>query len=248
VDEPIRSRAARRAFATIVVCLAVCLVACNAAPTNLPNHHYGDPIEPGPKPDVATCQHLLRSDIDGATRIRAALSAAGLSTDAASAWAAAADPAANTALVGIPLTAAEVTTLRRAGVAFDPSDALSYWVSSGAPERFGGMWIEDGVAMVAVVNGDAGALQLARCVEPPAAREVWADISYADGLAILSRISADRARWGPQGGPINMADYDVSTGFVDVGVTTPSALLEATLRDAYGPRIRIHQEGPAQPV
>lgn len=232
------------------VILAAALVGCAgpdpvASVRDLP---YGTPIEAGPKPDPAACQDRIRSEIGAAIRIRGELRTPGVGTDEVAARAAAADPTADTAALGIPLTAAELRALERNGLALDNESPIAFWVGVGAPERFGGIWLRGGATNVAVLHGDPATLALARCLEPANAAYVWANVSLAAGTAVLDRIGADMDRWRARGVVINMIDYDETTGVVNVGVNAPTPEMLAAFQEAYGPLIRLVQQGPIVPV
>lgn len=246
-----RHKAGKRRRVAALIAVFV-LASCDAAPppstSPVPVIAYGTPIDAGRKPDPAACQDRLRSAIGGAIRIRAGLVPYGVAATERAAVVAAADPAADTATFGIPLTSSELLAIQRGGVAVDPWSALSNWVDTGAPERFGGMWLEGANVVVTVVNGDPASLELARCVEPDAARYLWADISQADGRAIQDRLAKDMQHLAAAGVAINLTYYDVKTGLVMVGVTTPTPEIMSVLQETYGDRIRVIQEGPIQPA
>jgi hypothetical protein len=109
--------------------------------------------------------------------------------------AAAADPTADTATVGIPLTAGELTALRASGIALDRSAPIRYWVQVGEPGRFGGVWMDppgSGRLVVAIPDSDPAAATLARCLDAGAdVPHVAATRSLADLNALNARISAD---------------------------------------------------------
>jgi hypothetical protein len=234
-----------RILALAWLCAIAAAACASEPPPSTPTHRYGEPIDGGAKPDPASCQQLIRSNVAGAIRIRASLSTPAVGTDEATVRAAAADPTADTGAVGVPLTPAEIGALRKSGLALDPWSPISFWVDTGAPDRFGGMWL-DGGTYVAVVGGDAETLALARCVEPITGdlHFVWATVSQAQGKAVQDRIGTDMKGWGARGVQINMTYYDVKTGTVHVGVSAPNPQLEAAFRDAYGPIVRLEQAGP----
>jgi hypothetical protein len=147
------------------------------------------------------------------------------------------------------LTPAEIGALRASGLEIDLWAPISSWVDTGAPDRFGGLWL-DGGTYVAVVDGDPQTLALARCVEPKTAdmHYVWATVSQAAGRAVQDRIGTDMAQWTARGVQINLTYYDVKTGTVHVGISAPTPELEAAFRDAYGPIIRLEKAGPITPA
>lgn len=215
-----------------------------AAPTTAPSLPYGTRIDAGPKPDPARCQALIRAEIGPAMKIRSEL--ASVETDEATARAAAADPRADILSVGIPLTREELRGVTFNGLALEPHTAMGFWVNVGAPDRFGGMWL-DGALRVAVVHGDPATLAIARCIEPPAVSYVWADVSLAEGTAMLDRIGSDRDQWRGRGIAINTIEYEETKGVVTVGVSEPTEQKLAALQGVYGPLIRLVKADPAQP-
>jgi hypothetical protein len=241
----------RQAFITagvLVASVALAGAGCGgpeAAPSTVGTLTYGTPIAAGPKPDPARCQAIIRAEIGPAMKIRAALG--GVAVDEAAARAAATDPAADLQTVGIPLTREELRGVKANGLALDENTAMGFWVTVGAPDRFGGMWF-DGALRVAVVGGDPATLAIARCIEPAAVSYVWAGVSTAEGTALLDRIGRDMDRWKARGISINMIDYDETTGVVNVGVSAPNAQILTALQAEYGPLIRLVQQDPAQPL
>jgi hypothetical protein len=237
----------------LAVATAVILpVGCGAPPAlSQPLHAYGEPLDAGPKPAAHACQQRLRSEQVAAARIRTELRVDGVSTEAVAIKAAAADPTSDLTMLGIPLTAAEAQAIRRSGTAIDPGTPLAFWVNAGAPERFGGIWIDPPGSnryVAAVVGGDPDTLALARCVEGPDARYVWATVSMADGQAVADRIGADMQGWRARGVPVNLVDYDETKGVVVVGVTTVTDALVQQFQSQYGPLVRLEVEGPIVPV
>ena len=243
-----------RAQLGLVLCVAsasMLLVSCGSqvAPSQAPSQHaFGEALDPGPKPAAGVCEERLRSEQAAAARIRTELRADEVSSDPAAIKAAAADPAADLSMLGIPLTAAETQALRRSGLAMDAATPLAYWVSVGAPSRFGGIWIDPPGSnrfVVAVVGGDPDTLGLARCVEGPDVRYVWAAVSLTDGEAIKDRIGADIGAWRARGVAVNSVDFDETNGVVTVGVTEVNDALVQQFQAMYGPVVRLKVEGPA---
>jgi hypothetical protein len=232
---------------------ALLLVGCASSPPppSGPPHTYGEALDPGQKPAADACQHRLRSEQVAAARIRSELRVDGVSSEPAAIKAAAADPASDFAILGVPLTAAEKDAIRRSGTAIDPGTALAFWVGSGAPERFGGIWIDPPGSnryVVAVVGGDPDTLALARCIEGPDYRYVWATISMKDGQAIADRIAADMSALRTRGVPVNSVYYDVTKGVIVVGITRVDDTLVTEFQKQYGPLVRLVVEGPAIPA
>ncbi len=200
---------------------------------------HGAPLAAGPRPDAATCERTIRDDGTAAQRIRAAatLNGGALAADEATVAAAAADPsAAISPELGIPLTRNEETLVRTAG----PGDwtPLYWWANVGAPERFGGYWLEQpgGWPTVAIAPDDSATMALARCLERPAVRVryVQAAVTVATLEAIRERIRADRGWLVAQGaGWITLGRRD-DIGRVPVGVEKPTPEIEALYRERYG--------------
>jgi hypothetical protein len=237
-------------LASIVAAVAL-LGACSAEPAPSVGHIHGEPLEAGERPSVADCQLRLRSDLVAAARIRKSLQTPGIAADDAAIRAAAADPDADLVRIGVPLTARELQALQASGMALDPGTALSYWTRVGAPELFGGIWVEppgSNQMVVAVVDGDPQALALARCLEEAGVRYVWSAISYAAGEALKDRIAADIHGLLATGVEVNTVDYDELRGVVTVGVTRVTPGLQAQFVERYGQPIVVIEQSPIQPL
>jgi hypothetical protein len=186
-----------------------------------------------------------------AARIRTELRVDGVSTDPIAVKAAAADPASNLTMLGIPLTAAEAQAVRDSHMETDPNTPLGFWVNAGAPERFGGIWIDPPGSnryVVAIVGGDPDTLALTRCFEGPDVRYVWATVSKRDGLAVADRIGADMGAWRARGVPVNTVSYDETKGLVVVGITDVTPALVQQFQAQYGPLVRLEVSGPIVPA
>jgi hypothetical protein len=223
--------------------------AATAAATPLAEHLHGEPLDAGPTPNSAACDARLRSEETVAAAIRTDLRVPEIAADPATIAAVAKDPAASTDVLGIPLTAAETAALRRQGmVVGDPSATISNWVNVGAPDRFGGVWIDPPGSnryVVAIVNGDPATLALARCLERVDTRYAWANLSIGEGRARAHRIGNDMQALRAQGMEINGVGYRENEGNVVVGVTHPSTELLTLLLAQYGPPLRLEEMGPA---
>ena len=204
--------------------------------------------EPGPVPEPAACDALLRADQAVAAAIRTDLHVPEIPSDQGTIAAVADDPAASTETLGIPLTSNETAALRRNGVAVhDPTAAIANWVNVGAADRFGGLWIDPPGSehfVVAIVGGDPATLTLARCLERVDTRYVWANLSIGEGRAKAHRIGSDIQALQAQGLDINGVGYRENEGTVVVGVTTPTSELLTLLLARYGPPLRLEQMGP----
>jgi hypothetical protein len=219
-----------------------------APPTPLADHVHGEPLDAGPAPAAAHCDARLRKEEAAAAAIRTDLRVPEIATDPATIDAVARDPAASTKTLGIPLTAAETAALRKQGmVVDDPSATITYWVNVGAPERFGGVWIDPPGSthyVAAIVNGDPATLALARCLERVDTRYAWASLSIGEGRALANRIGADMQALRAQGMEINGVGYRENEGNVVVGVTHPTSELLSLLLARYGPPLRLEEMGP----
>jgi len=233
------------------------LAGCGEAPAPSIAHAHGEPIQVDPSgaPDAAGCDVRLRAEQLAAQRIRQELRTDGISVDPVAVKTAAGDPGATTAVLGIPLTASELNALTKSGSALDAASALSYWVSAGAPERFGGIWIDPPGSsrfVVAIVGGDADTLELARCLATANGgvdvHFVWANVSLAEGRALAARIGNDMQALRASGVQINAVGYQENEGTVIVGVTAPTPELERQLIERYGQPIRLEQQGPLNPA
>jgi len=222
-----------------------------AAPPATPavEHAHGDPLVPGPVPDPAACDALLRAEQAVAAAIRTDLHTPEIASDQGTVAAVADDPAASTETLGIPLTAREAAALQKNQIAVDdPTAAIENWVNVGAADRFGGLWIDPPGSkhyVVAIVDGDPATLTLARCLERVDTRYVWANLSIGEGRARAHRIGTDMLALRAQGLDINGVGYRENEGTVVVGVTTPTPELLSLLLARYGPPLRLEQMGPS---
>lgn len=214
----------------------------------------GEGVSPPPRPDGAACRNLLVADVDAAKRVRADLRIEDVSATDAAVTAAAADPIADIATLGIPLTTSELTALRASGIALDRSTPILYWVQVGEPGRFGGVWMDppgSGRLVVAILDSDPVAATLARCLD------VGADVAYVaatrsltDLNALNARISADMAELRSGGVLIQSVGIGVSgsTMVVVVGVTGLTDAIRAELVGRYGNTIVVEEQGPITPA
>jgi hypothetical protein len=166
----------------------------------------------------------------------------------AAARAASADPNADVLTLGFAVTGPELAAVRRSGLAIDPETAIVSWVHNGAPDRFGGIWLSHGVLTASIVRADPATLALAVCLAPSGTRYVSTEVSLAEGRAVQDRVAGDIGHWRANGIAINSVSYDEISGRVDVGVLAPTPEALAVLQAAYGPLIRLVQQGPIMPA
>ena len=216
-----------------------------------PSTGPGSAIAAGQKPSAQACRKVIVADTGAAGRIRADLK---IATTKAAIKAAAADPKADVALVGIPLTRAEVTALRATGVAFDPSSALSWWIHAGEPKQFGGIWIDPPGSdryVVSIVGSDPATLTLARCLDTGVdVRFVAAGHSMTDLEALRDRITTDAESLRSGGVMISSVGLSVRAQVmvVIVGVTGVTPAIKADLASRYGDAIVVEEQGPLTPA
>jgi hypothetical protein len=182
-----------------------------------------------------------------ASRIRAALRVDGLPSDDVAVRAAAADPGADLTTLGIPLLANEVVALAEGGIAPTAHERLAILVHTGAPDRFGGIWLDPPGTdrhVVAVVGPDPATLARARCVEGDNTNYVTARLSVEAGLAIQERVDADWQALAAQGIKLASTSYDEKRGIVIVGVTGLTDEIRLLLVQRYGD-IVVEEQAPA---
>lgn len=234
----------------LVLVLVLAVTACSLAPRGPSTAAHGTPIDAAPPPGAAECARLIRADVVAAKRIRAELRTKGISSDDAAVQAAATDMTADVATLGIPLRAAEKKAVEDSGFGLDVHSALSFLVETGAPERFGGQWIDPPGTqryVVAVVGADPETLARARCVEGGDTRYVVARRSLAEGRALQDRITNDWRKLEDEGIRLVSVAYDVTTGKVVLGVTGASDSVRARLVDLYG-EVDVQESGPIVPL
>lgn len=145
-------------------------VTANAATPSPTVMRSGDALALAGLPSAASCERRFRGDLAAARNIRASLEWSGtaIALDEQTITAAAADPAADLAIVGIPLRADDVAAVRESGMYLDARLPLSYWVNVGRQDLFGGIWIDppgSESVVVSVVDGHAQGIELGRCLE-----------------------------------------------------------------------------------
>jgi hypothetical protein len=197
---------------------------------------------------------MLVADVDAAKRVRADLHVEGIPSTDAAVQAAAADPGADVATLGIPLTSNELAALRSSGISMDRRSPIRYWVRVGEPSRFGGIWVDppgSSGQVVAILNSDPGALALARCLDDGVGvRYVAATQSVADELALVARIGADGTELRSSGIAIQGVGIGVraSVMVVIVGVTGVTDAIRAKLIARYGDSIVVEEQAPITPA
>ena len=225
-----------------------------SAPPSARTLQPGEAVSPPPRQDGAACRDLIVADVGAAKRIRAELRVEGVPATDAAVAAAAADPSADTAALGIPLTAGELSALHASGNYLDRSTPILYWVQAGEPGRFGGVWIDppgSGRLVVAILDGDPAAATLARCLDGGAdVAYVAATRSLADTDALNARISADMGGLRASGVRIQSVGIGVtnSTMVVVVGVTGLTDAIRADLVGRYGDTIVVEEQAPIAPA
>jgi len=236
--------------ASVALGLVGLLVAgCSLAPKG-PAAAHGLPIDAGPRPSDEECARMIRADVAAAKRIRAELGTKGVASDDAAIRAAAGDPTADLATLGIPITADEKKSIETSGFGLDAHSALSFLVEAGAPERFGGEWISPPGTdryVVAIVGADPATLARARCIEGPNTNYVNARRSLAEGRDLQNRITADWQALAAEGIRLVSVAYDVTTGLVVVGVTGVTDPIRARLQERYGD-VDVQEAGPIVPL
>lgn len=209
---------------------------------------HGAPLDPGPKPDEATCEQMIRDEHAAAARIRAALNVNELHSDITVAFTVAKDPkAAISHSEGIPLTDDEVALIEASGSS-GWETPLELWANHGASERFGGFWIDPPPTphfVVAIPPADTRTLALARCLERDDApiRYVEAAITLDALKAIFDWISEDRGWLRASGIELTSIGLRPDEGGIDVGVHGLTPAIEEFLTLRYGWPVRVH-EGP----
>jgi len=136
------------------------LVGCQAFSTasSLPG---GRLIEPPERPDPAACEVLLADDVDAQLHIRAALGVEGVPATKEAVAAA----AGGERVFGVPLSTAEIESLRAAGITEPDQAALLAGLAFAHPDTFAGVRIEDGATVVQLLRIDDVRLRTARCLE-----------------------------------------------------------------------------------
>ncbi len=239
----------RASVAIRAVTFGFLVAACGMAPKGPPPAH-GVPIDPGPRPSADECGRMIRADLAAAKRIRADLRLDGVPSDDGAVQAAASDPGADLSTLGIPLQASEVNAIGKSGIGLDEHSSLAILVHAGAPERFGGIWIDPPGTdryVVAVIGPDVATLARARCVEGANTHYVTARMSLEAGQAIQDRITADWQALAAQGIKLAMIAYDETKGIVVVGVTGLTEEIRRRLTEKYGD-IVVEEQGPIVPT
>ena len=236
--------------ASLGLVLVLLVAGCSLAPRGPSAVAHGTPIDAAPPPGPEECARLIRADVVAAQRIRAELRIDGIPSDDATVQAAATDQTADVATLGIPLRAAEKKAAEDKGFGVDVHSALSLLVETGAPERFGGQWIDPPGTeryVVAVVGADPATVARARCVEGGDTRYVAARRSLAEGRALQDRITTDWRKLEDEGIRLVSVGYDVITGKVVLGVTGATDQVRARLVALYGD-VDVQESGPIVPL
>lgn len=214
----------------------------------------GEPLDPGLRPSAEACRQQLTADVGAAKRLRSELRTADIPSTDAAVKAAANDTGADITALGIPLTRAELTALQASGIFIDRASPLLFWVQTGEPQRFGGIWVDPpGSAryVVGILNSDPTALALARCLDAGIdVRYVTAARSVADDNALVARISADMGALQSSGVHIVSVGIGVraSVMIVIVGVTGLTEAIRTELIGRYGDAIVVEEQASASPA
>jgi len=214
----------------------------------------GEPLDPGLRPSPEACRQQLTADVGAAKRLRVELRTADIASTDAAVKAAANDTGADINTLGIPLSGAELTALHASGIFIDRASPLLFWVQTGEPQRFGGIWIDPpGGAryVVGILNSDPTALALARCLDAGIdVRYVTAARSVADDNALVVHISADMGALQSSGVHIVSVGIGVraSAMIVIVGVTGLTEAIRTELIGRYGDAIVVEEQASASPA
>lgn len=223
------------------------------ASPSLADVRAGNPLDAGLRQSADACRQLLTADVGAAKRLRVELRISDIRSTDAAVNAAAADAGADVTTLGIPLTSAELTALHMSGISIELSSPLLFWVQTGEPQRFGGIWVDPpGSArfVVSILGTDPTALALARCLDAGLdVRYVTATRSVADETALVARISTDMGEFQSSGIHIVSAGIGVraSVMIVIVGVTGLTEAIRAELVARYGDSIVVEEQAPATP-
>jgi hypothetical protein len=200
----------------------------------------GEPLEPGLRPSAEICRQQLTADVGAAKRLRAELRTAGIPSTDAAVKAAANDPGADITALGIPFSGAELTALHASGIFIDRASPLLFWVQTGEPQRFGGVWMDppgSGRYVVGILSSDPTALALARCLDAGIdVRYVTAARSVADDNALVARISADM-------GALQSSGVHISS----VGIGMRASVM-IVIVGRYGDAIVVEEQASASPA
>lgn len=198
------------------------------------------------RPDAETCDRLQRGDLLAARNMRTGvdLSITGLEAAEAAVQAAAADPTADIALLGIPLRAAEVAALRDSGMYLDAAGPLLSWVNAGRTDLFGGAWVDPPGSrryVVSVVDGVRATLDLARCLERDGldVRYVMATHSIETLRAVQDRINQDWRALEAEGINIVSTGHRSTTNRLNVEIEGLTDEIAQTMIERYGDAILL---------
>lgn len=231
--------------------LAAAVAACTPAlGTRLDARPHGAPVAVPARPTDAACDALIRADTDTALRVRTMIGFDGISATAEAVAIAAADPAADIDLYGVPMTEREVAALREAGIE-EPTVALAALVTAH-PDSFGTLWIDGATVVISVGSPDEALLRAARCLErghlAGGVRYVTAGVPIAELNALTDRISEDRNALAREGIEVTIVGSDPVTETVEVGVRVLTLEIADRLVARYGTVVRVVQSFGARPV
>lgn len=211
---------------------------------------HGAPVSVPARPSDADCVALIRGEQRVSVSVRAALGVDGVDDTAEAAERAAADPDADYAVLGIPLTAEEVDQIRSSSDAPGATVGLAGLIAA-RPELMGTLWLEGGTLVVTILSPESTALRLARCLERGefigTVRYVTAGTPPADLAALGERINSERSVLARDGIDVTVIETDLATETVMVGVTSRTPEIEARLVERYGSVVRVVEvSGPGR--
>lgn len=207
----------------------------------------GVPVAPGARPSAADCEARIRADTSGAAIVRSYLAGSDdwklpLASDVATAAAAAADPGTDIATMGIPLFADELAAVRASAILVNDLTPIEIRINA-MPERFGTMWMRDGLAVS--VPGPEAAAAL-RCFEPASINVRYVQAGWPEATldALQQRIVDDWKAGALDGLAITGVGRPVidDVSVVAVYVRQASASEEALLLERYGDPVVVVRE------
>lgn len=236
--------------ASVILSLAACVPSVGL---RLDARPHGMPVSVPERPSDEDCVALMRGEQRVWVSIRAALGVDGVEDTAEAAGRAAADPDADYAVLGIPLTSEEVDQIRLSSDTPDATVGLAGLVAA-RPELMGTLWLEGQTLVVTILRPESTALRLARCLERGefigTVRYVTAGTPPAELAALGDRIDSERSVLARDGIDVTVIETDLTTETVIVGLTSSTPEIEARLVERYGSVVQVVEvsgPGPAWP-